>query len=62
MSLTSRLLLSRTRIDRDAASRKIPGFLDQVMSDSTTRAVLIWRGEALMAEGTDQRLELIPPE
>ena len=62
MSLTSRLLLSRTRIDRDAASRKIPGFLDQVMSDTTTRTVLIWRGEALMAQGADHRLELVPPE
>jgi NAD+ diphosphatase len=61
MSLTSRLPLSRTRINRDAVSRKIPGFLDQVMADSSTKVVLIWRGEALLAEGTSPQIELVAP-
>ena len=61
MSLTSRLPLSRTRINRDAASRKIPGFLDQVMAEASTRVVLIWRGEALLEAGTTTRIELVAP-
>ncbi len=61
MSLTSRLPLSRTRINRDAASRKIPGFLDQVMADSSTKVVLIWRGEALLAESASPRSNWWPP-
>ncbi len=61
MSLTSRLPLSRTRINRDAASRKIPGFLDRVMADSSTKVVLIWRGEALLAESTSPQIELVAP-
>lgn len=61
MSLTSRLPLSRTRINRDAASRKIPGFLESLMAESSTRVVLIWRGEALLAKGTSARIELVEP-
>ena len=61
MSLTPRLPLSRTRINRDAISRKIPGFLDQIMAEDTTRVVLIWRGEALLAEDTPTRIELVAP-
>ena len=61
MSLTSRLPLSRTRINRDAASRKIPGFLDGVMADSSTKVVLIWRGEALLAESVSPQIELVAP-
>jgi NAD+ diphosphatase len=61
MSLTSRLPLSRTRINRDAVSRKIPGFLDQVMSDSSTKVVLIWRGEALLAESASPQIDLVAP-
>ena len=61
MSLTSRLPLSRTRINRDAVSRKIPGFLDQVMADSSTKVVLIWRGEALLADSSSPQIELVAP-
>jgi len=61
MSLTSRLPLSRTRINRNAESRKIPGFLDRLMADDATKVVLIWRGEALVAEGTPARMELVAP-
>jgi NAD+ diphosphatase len=61
MSLTSRLPLSRTRINRNAESRKIPGFLDRLMADDATKVVLIWRGEALLAEGTPARMELVAP-
>lgn len=61
MSLTPRLPLSRSRMDRDSASRKIPGFLDQVWSNPHTRVVLIWRGEALLAPGAEPALELRSP-
>ena len=61
MSLTPQLPLSRTRINRDAVSRKIPSFLEQIMGEDTTRVVLIWRGEALLAEGSHARIELVAP-
>jgi NAD+ diphosphatase len=61
MSLTQRLPLSRTRINRDAVSRKIPGFLDSLMSQDQTRVVLIWRGEALLAEGSGTEIALVSP-
>lgn len=61
MSLTSRLPLSRTRINRDAASRKIPQFLDSLMEDSTTRVVLIWRGEALLQDSDRAQIALVGP-
>ena len=62
MSLTSRLSLSRSRIDRDAASRKIPGFLEAVMAKDSTRVVMIWRGEALLAADATTRLDLVAPQ
>lgn len=62
MSLTSRLPLSRTRINRDAVSRKIPGFLDRLMAEDSTRVVLIWRGEALLAADSSTRIELVRPQ
>jgi NAD+ diphosphatase len=61
MSLTSRLPLSRTRINRDAVSRKIPGFLDRVMAEGSTKVVLIWRGEALLADSSSPQIELVAP-
>ena len=61
MSLTPRLPLSRSRINRDAVSRKIPGFLDEVWADKDTRVVCIWRGEALLAPGDEVRLDTRPP-
>ena len=62
MSLTSRLPLSRSRIDRDAASRKVPGFLEDVMAKDSTRVVMIWRGEALLAADATTRLDLVAPQ
>ncbi len=61
MSLTSRLPLSRSRIDRDAASRKIPGFLEDLMAKDSTRVVMIWRGEALLAPEATTGLDLVTP-
>lgn len=61
MSLTPKLPLARSRIDRDAASRKIPGFLDRLWSDDATRVVVIWRGEALLARGADHVVDLRSP-
>jgi NAD+ diphosphatase len=61
MSLTPQLPLARTRINRDAQSRKIPGFLDSLMADPSTRVVLIWRGEALLAEGPSTHIDLVNP-
>ena len=62
MSLTPRLPLARSRMDRDAPSRKIPGFLDKLWHDPETRVVLIWRGEALLAPGADPVLDFHAPE
>lgn len=61
MSLTPRLPLSRSRMDRDTASRKIPGFLDQVWADPDTRVVCIWRGEALLDSSSEVRLDVRSP-
>jgi len=61
VSLTPRLPLSRSRINRDAHSRKIPGFLDDLWSHPETRVVCIWRGEALLAAGDEVRLDVRPP-
>lgn len=62
MSLTPRLPLARSRINRDAVSRKIPGFLDSLWQQPDTRVVLIWRGEALMASGDVVALDLRTPD
>lgn len=61
MSLTPRLPLARARMDRDAASRKIPGFMDQLWANPLTKVVLIWRGEALLAPGDEPVLDLRNP-
>ncbi len=47
MSLTPRLALSRAKLDRDAASRDIPGLIDTLWADPATRVVCTWRGEVL---------------
>lgn len=48
MSLTPKLPLARARLNRDAESRSIPGFLDTLWAkDESTRVVAVWRGEAL---------------
>lgn len=62
VSLTPRLPLARYRIDRDATSRKIPGFLDQLWEDPSTRVVIIWRGEALFRADNGVELDLRRPE
>jgi len=61
VSLTPRLPLARYRMDRDSASRKIPGFLDQLWRNPDTRVVLIWRGEALMGTGDEPVLDFRTP-
>ena len=47
MSLTPRLPLSRTRLDRDATSRQIPGFIEGLWAREDTRVVCVWKGEVL---------------
>ena len=61
VSLTPRLPLSRSRINRDARSRKIPGFLDSVWERPDTRVVFIWHGEALLAADNGVALDLRAP-
>jgi len=59
-SLTSRLALSRSAVDRDYLSRSRPGLLDELRSDPLTRAVVLRRGSALLAEADRPRLRLLP--
>jgi len=47
VSLTPRLPLSRTRLDRDAPSRQIPGFIEGLWVREDTRVVCVWKGEVL---------------
>ncbi len=47
MTLTPRLPLSRTRLDRDASSRPIPGLVEALWGDRSTRVVCVWKGEVL---------------
>lgn len=61
MSLTPRLPLSRSAINRDAASREIPGLLDTLWGKETTKVVVIWRGEALIDEGERPSLRYVSP-
>jgi NAD+ diphosphatase len=61
VSLTPRLPLSRSRINRDAESRKIPGFFDHLWGSDETRVVIIWRGEALLRDNSAVSLDLRPP-
>ena len=59
-SLTSQLALSRSSVDRDYLTRSRPGLLDELRADPRTRAVVLSRGAALLAEGSRPRLELLP--
>jgi NAD+ diphosphatase len=61
VSLTDKLPLARSRIDRDALSRKIPGFLEELWSSPATAVVVIWRGEALIAPGPNAQLAIFAP-
>jgi NAD+ diphosphatase len=53
------LPLSRAALDRDSASRAVPGFIDDAWQDDTTRVVAIWRGEVLCRTGETLRLRLL---
>ena len=59
-SLTSRLALSRSAVDRDYLARSRPGLLDELRADPRTRAVVLSRGAALLAGEGSPRLELLP--
>ncbi|BDZ44557.1 NAD(+) diphosphatase [Naasia aerilata] len=59
-SLTSRLALSRSAIDRDYLARSRPGLLDELLADPATRAVVLSRGSALLAPADPPRLDLRP--
>jgi NAD+ diphosphatase len=61
MSITHQLPLSRSMLDRDAASRTIPGLLEDVWTHPTTRVVAIWRGEVLCHTGDSLRVSLLTP-
>ncbi|MEX2441590.1 MAG: NAD(+) diphosphatase [Pontimonas sp.] len=62
MSLTPHLALSRAKLDRDAASRSIPGFVERLWADTGTRVVSSWRGEVLVERGQSLRLDYRSPE
>ncbi|WP_210479350.1 NAD(+) diphosphatase [Naasia sp. SYSU D00948] len=59
-SLTSRLALSRSAVDRDYLTRSRPGLVDELRADPLTRAVVLRRGSALMEDGDRPRLRLVP--
>jgi NAD+ diphosphatase len=59
-SLTSRLALSRSAIDRDYLARSRPGLLDELQADARTRAVVLSRGSALLSTVHPPRLGLPP--
>src|SRR3954453_14965357 len=59
-SLTSRLALSRSAVDRDYLTRSRPGLLDELRADPRTRAVVLSRGASLLADAPPPRLELLP--
>lgn len=61
MSLTPSLPLARSAMNRDAASRKIPGFLERLWEDTATKVVVIWRGEALLAAGDEPTVRFLKP-
>jgi len=58
---TARLPLSRHGIDRDHLSRARPELFDELRADPDARAVVLRRGEALLAEGDGRAgLALVP--
>ncbi len=57
-----RLPLSRTAVDRDAATRDVPGALEAAWADERTRVLVLGRQKALLAPGSGRlRLALLPP-
>ena len=61
MSLTPRLPLARSAINRDAPSREIPGLVERLWATSATKVVVIWRGEALLSDGDEPTLRYLAP-
>ena len=61
MSLTPFLPLARSAMNRDAASRKIPGFLEHLWAQEATRVVVIWRGEALLDSKEEPAIRFLAP-
>jgi NAD+ diphosphatase len=59
-SFTDALPLSRSTIDRDAATRDEPGAIEAALADPRTRVVVLARGRALLTEGGEVRLALLP--
>jgi NAD+ diphosphatase len=57
-----RLPLSRAALDRDAAGRSVPGFIDDQWANEATRVVAIWRGEVLCVTGERLALRLLSPK
>jgi len=57
VSLTPRLPLSRTRLDRDATSRHIPGFIEGLWAREDTRVVCVWKGEVLTRNNDSLHLD-----
>lgn len=57
-----RLPLSRTAVDRDAATRDRPGALETAWADQSTRVLVLAGQTALLSTGPGQpRLALLPP-
>jgi NAD+ diphosphatase len=55
------LPLSRSTIDRDAATRDVPGALEAAWADPATRVAVLAQQRALLADGGDA-LALLPPD
>jgi NAD+ diphosphatase len=61
VSYWQHLPLSRHALDRDAASRSVPGLIDDAWRLANTRVVAIWRGEVLCKTGETLALRLLSP-
>ena len=59
---TSRLPLSRHRIDRDHLARSKPLLFDELWADGSTRVLVLHNGSALLAERSDTLRLLRPSE
>jgi NAD+ diphosphatase len=61
VSHSENLPLSRHALDRDAASRGVPGLIDDAWRLPGTRVVAIWRGEVLCDRGETLAIRLLSP-
>lgn len=59
-SFLARLPLSRQLIDRDHSGRRNPELAANLRADPRVRAVVLWRGSALLADREPRRLALLP--